>query len=366
VLYQAGDLQRAEAVLSEGARAAAAAGQRSAQARIRVQLAEIHNIQGGTDAEALAEYEAAAAALESEGDLAGLAEALLATGKTRFFLGDVPAGGQILERAAAYAAQSGSHYVQQEATSWLFVTFWELPTPVDAAIGRAQRLLKEVSGDPWAEAAMIQPLSVLYAYAGRFADARAVMARYQAMFSGPLNMAQNATAAGHIELIAGNPAAAEVVLAQGCQALRSMGERGSLSSELALLAEALYEQGRLGEAQQLTEEAEAAAAPGDVDAQARWRAVRAKLLARQGQFATARQLANEAMALTAATSFAALQAHVLVASAEVSQLAGAPGEAEASLRQALRIYEDGRAVALAERTRATLAGLASRPGAGQA
>ena len=41
----------------------------------------------------------------------------------------------------------------------------------------------------------------------------------------------------------------------------------------------------------------------------------------------------------------------------MSKLAGAPAEAAASLRKALRIYEDRRAVALADRTRAALASL---------
>jgi tetratricopeptide (TPR) repeat protein len=145
-----------------------------------------------------------------------------------------------------------------------------------------------------------------------------------------------------------------------------MGERAYLSSELGRLAEALHAQGRLGGAQQLTEEAEAAATPGDLDALAWWRAARIKLLARQGRFAAARQLASETMALVAATSDAGVQAHVLLASAEMSQLAGAPGEAEASLRQALRIYEDKRALTLAERTRAALADLAARSGTGPA
>jgi tetratricopeptide (TPR) repeat protein len=331
-----------------------------------VQQAEIHQIQGGSFAEALAECEAAASALESEGDLAGLAEALLMIGKLRSSSGDPSAGGQTFERAAAYAAQSGSHYVQHLATAWLVISFCELPIPVDAAITRAEQLLERASADPWHQAEILTPLSVLYALVGRFADARAAVARYRAMFSGPLDMAINAMPAGQVELIAGKPAAAEQILRQGCQALRAMGERAYLSSELGRLAEALHAQGRLGEAQQLTEEAEAAATPDDLDAQTWWRAARIKLLARQGQFAAARQLASETMALVAATSDAAMQAHVLLASAEMSQLAGAPGEAEASLRQALRIYEDKRALTLAERTRAALADLAARSGTGPA
>ncbi len=48
---------------------------------------------------------------------------------------------------------------------------------------------------------------------------------------------------------------------------------------------------------------------------------------------------------------------MLLASAEVSRLAGAHREAAATLQQALRIYENAQAEPLADRTRAALAGL---------
>ena len=135
-----------------------------------------------------------------------------------------------------------------------------------------------------------------------------------------------------------------------------MGERGYLSSNLAALAEAAYALGRLGEAHQLTEEAEALAAADDHDAQARWRATRAKLLAQRGQFPAASQLTGQAETLAPA-SWSELQAAILVAKAEVSKLAGAPEEAASSLRKALRIYQERRAPALADRTRTALASL---------
>ena len=74
VLFEAGELQRAQAVLSEGIQVAA--GAPAVQARIRVLLADVRYMQGAGIAETLAECEAAAAVLEAEGDLAGLAEAL--------------------------------------------------------------------------------------------------------------------------------------------------------------------------------------------------------------------------------------------------------------------------------------------------
>jgi hypothetical protein len=45
----------------------------------------------------------------------------------------------------------------------------------------------------------------------------------------------------------------------------------------------------------------------------------------------------------------------------VAKLAGAPAEAAASLREALHIYEEGHAVALADQARAALASLPTEP-----
>ena len=64
------------------------------------------------------------------------------------------------------------------------MTFGELRVPADVAIGRAEHLLEAVSGEPWAEAAILSRLSCCTAYAGRFADARAAMARSQSICTG--------------------------------------------------------------------------------------------------------------------------------------------------------------------------------------
>jgi tetratricopeptide (TPR) repeat protein len=360
VLYQAGDLAQAEVVLCEGSQAAAAAGLTAVQARISVLLADIRVLQGGLSTGALAGCEAAAALLASEGDQAGLAEAWLSIGKLRVFLGDARAGAQALEDAARYARQGDNHRTEVEARSRLLFTFGALPVPAGPAIARGEQFLQAASGDPWAEAMILQPLSVLYALTGLFADARAAIARSRSVYTAAgaeLERGMSAQPAGIIEMIAGEPAAAERELAEGCQVLRAMGERAYLSGALARLAEAVYAQERLGEAERLTGEARAVAAADDIDTQARWRATQAKLLARRGQFAAAGQLASEAVTLISGTSYGTLLGHVLVARAEVSRLAGAPAQAEASLREALRIYEDRQAAPLAERARAALASL---------
>jgi tetratricopeptide (TPR) repeat protein len=365
-LWEAGELDQAGAVLAEGAEVAAAAGLPAAQARIRVWLAEVHNSLGGVIAEALAECEAATAILEAEDDREGLAEAWLVTGKLLFWLGESPADREALERAMSYARQSGHHRVQTQAGSWLVKILELLPIPADAAIARAAQLLQIANGEPWAEADILMPLSMIYAYAGRFADAREAIARAQSVYGGPaakVTWALGAFRAGVIELIAGDLAAAERHLREAYQTYRAMGERAYLSTVAGFLAEALYAQGRLGEAQQMTEDAQAAATTDDIDAHARWRAARAKVLARSGQFPAARTLLDEAEALVSPTSWAMLQAQMLMARAEVDRLAGAPGQAEASLRAALSISHDRHATALADQASAAIASLTGHPSA---
>jgi class 3 adenylate cyclase len=368
-LHEAGELDQAQAVLAEGAAAAAAAGLPALEARIRIRLAEIHALERGLERgieQALAECQAAIAVLEAEGDLEGLAEAWQLAGMTQFWLGDSPAGQRALERSMACAGQCGSRRVQMQAGAWLALTFQYLPVPADAAIARVGQLVQMADGEPWAEAGILMPLSVIYAYAGRLADARDAITRAQSVYGRPaakITWARGALRAGYVELIAGDPAAAEPHLREAYDTLRAIGERGYLSTVAGTLAEALYAQGRLDEARQMTEEAQAAATPGDFDSQARWRAAQAKVLARSGQFPAAQTLLDEAEALVSPTSLATLQAEILLARAEVDRLAGAPAQAEASLRAALRLYQDRHAPLLAEQAAAALASLTGHPSA---
>jgi predicted ATPase/DNA-binding XRE family transcriptional regulator len=365
VLFESGDPEREKAVLAEGSQLAAAAGLPAMEARIRVQLARLRAEQSGGTERALEECAAATAILEPEDDLAGLAEAWALAGALRYWLGDPPACQEAVGRAAAYARRSGNHYAEKLARLWLAISFSALHVPTDVAISRLEQVLEEVSGDPWAEVDILMWLALQYGYAGRFADARRAAGRSRQMLT-EMGMKIQwamlcAEVAGQIELIAGDPAAAEHHIRDGYQALRQAGS-GYLASPTCLLAEAVYLQGRLGEAERLTAEARAIAVPDDFEQHAKWRATKAKLLARRGQFAAARQLTDQAEALVSPTSYAALFAEVLVAKAEVNRLAGARDQAEASLRQALAIYQDRRAAPLAERTRAALASLAARTG----
>ena len=300
VLFEAGDLERADAVLSEGLQVAAA-GAPAIAARIRVVRADVRNYQGTGHADALAECEAAAAVLESGDDLDGLAEALTVAGRLRFWLGDIPASQPVLERAISCARHSGNHRTQMRASHWLAVTFSLLPIPADTGVTRTEQLLADASGDAWAEADLLKPLCVLYAHVGRSADARAAIDRSQSIFAGfgaRLALAESAVPAAIVGLIIGDPAAAERYARRGIEAFQAMGEHRLVLDLIGLLADALYEQGRFDEAQQLIDEADTRP----------WNRVystwltEAKLLARRGQFAAARALVGQAEARLPPTS----------------------------------------------------------------
>ena len=265
-----------------------------------------------------------------------------------------------LERAADCARQSANYRAEHESAKLLVYHLFDLPIPFDEAVSRAESLLQAASGDAWAEAEILLALSLLYSYAGRFADARAALRQSQSVFAGAgakFNVARISRQAGRIELNAGDPAAAERDTTPGYDTLRAMGDRGWRASAAAILAEAACAQGRLDQALRLTEEAEEFAGSGDVEVQGRWRATRARVLARRGQYRAAARLAQEAVAVLPAGSCAPELAEFLVAQAEVSRLAGALDQAEASLRKALQLSENRRMAPLAGQTRALLASL---------
>ena len=293
VLFEGGDLDRADTVLSEGSEVAETAGALAVQARIRVLRADIRNFRGLGNAEVLAECEAAAAVLESEGDLDGLAEALTAAGRLRFWVGDIPASQDILERAIACARQSGNRHVQMRASHWLAVPFSLLVIPADIGVARTEQLLHDAEGDPWAEADLLKPLCLLYAHVGRVADARAAVDRSQSIFTSfgaKVALMESTIPASVVGQVIGDPAYTEHHARQGYEAWRAMAERWIYAVDLAaLLADALYEQGRFDEAQQLVDQVGISPFGTLFSPQL----TEAKLLARRGQFAVARELADQ-------------------------------------------------------------------------
>jgi tetratricopeptide (TPR) repeat protein len=135
-----------------------------------------------------------------------------------------------------------------------------------------------------------------------------------------------------------------------------MGERGYLSSVAAFLAQALYGQGRLDEADDLACRAQANAAPDDLWSQVLSRGTRAKVCASHGAHEEAERHAREAVGRAAATDALDLHGNALIDLADTLALAGRNEEAAACVADALRLYERKGNDVSAERARARLAG----------
>ena len=87
---------------------------------------------------------------------------------------------------------------------------------------------------------------------------------------------QVAAAEAFIELLADNPGPGGRGPASGYDRLEAMGEKAVLATTAAMLAGALYVDGRYGEADRYCTVSETTAAPEDLITQVLWRGVRAQ------------------------------------------------------------------------------------------
>ncbi len=92
----------------------------------------------------------------------------------------------------------------------------------------------------------------------------------------------------------------------------------------------------------------------DLDAAFGWRYVHAKVLARLGAIGEAEQLAREALDLVAQTDALNRHGDSLLVLAEIFRRRGRKNEADAQIREALRLYEQKGNVVSAERAKALL------------
>src|SRR5262249_39162260 len=122
---------------------------------------------------------------------------------------------------------------------------------------------------------------------------------------------------GIVDLLEGDPGAAERRLLAGYEALEAMGDRAYLSTTAAYLAQAIEAQGRGDEALRFSEISEELGDPGDLLTQIIWRSARGKVLAARGRTDEGEALAREAMRISESTDFVNTRADALVDLAQI-------------------------------------------------
>jgi DNA-binding SARP family transcriptional activator len=364
VLALVGELGRAERLLGRVA-AAAAGHQRDLELHALIERGLVRFFIGtGTGVNEHARFaEEAIAELDALGHHSGLAGAWFLLGMVPWMRCRLAEAGRAFERARAHARAAGERRKEGQILEYLAASHLFGPTPVNEAIVRCERLLAEAAGRRSYE--ILFALAGLRAMRGEFGTARELLRRSERTMVElglTLELARQGELGGMIELLAGNPVAAERELRPGFELLSEAGERGLLSSRAAELADVLYLQARYDEAERLTETTENLADAEDVHPQVRWRAVRAKALARRGALDQAEGLAREAVALSAETdSIDSLQAGSRMDLAEVLLLAGRAAEAVAPAEEARDLYERKENAVMAARARVLLSELAGGP-----
>jgi tetratricopeptide (TPR) repeat protein len=235
------------------------------------------------------------------------------------------------------------------------------PTPADEGIRRCREVFDQAQGDKKVMSSALFSQAGFEAGLGRFDEARDLLGQARAMLeevalpvwrAGPL-----AQEVGWIELLCGEPAAAERELRRGYETLSAIGEVSWLSTDAGILAEAIYAQGRYDEAERFTQITEQTAGAEDVYSHVLWRSVRAKVLAQRGDTLAALRLAQASAALADSTDFLHLRWHELMCRAETLAMAGHVSEAEAAVVEAGLVAERRGNVVGVRLSRDALAGL---------
>jgi class 3 adenylate cyclase/tetratricopeptide (TPR) repeat protein len=246
-----------------------------------------------------------------------------------------------LEHALEHARRAGDAREAAFVAASLMQAIQLGPTPVDAAIDRANLFLRESEGDRLLTASILSSLAVLLAMRGEFGEARAQWAQAQALWE-ELGMAHRrairAIDFSTIELLAGDAEAAERELRIGYDMLAAIGEVHVRPTLGAYLAAVLVQEGNLEDAEALASYAESHSWEDDIVTQVMWRVARAQIQAHTGEPAEAERLAREAVDLAAPTDFLDLQATTLLALARILREAGSP-EAAGVAAEARAVYE---------------------------
>jgi tetratricopeptide (TPR) repeat protein len=359
-LTEVGELSQADSILGETIEAARALGNEHLEWRARLGRASVQLWMGGSQEQGAAVAAQAVEAFGRLGDELGLASAWNLVALTRFWFGTTAAAEEAWRHAIEHARRAESPREEGQALSWLLIGTWNGPTPVEDGIRRCQEIL-ERSPTRQVEALALLEQGPLLAMCGRFSEARELFQRGKEIIEDlglPIVAAGASQERFEIEMLAGDPEAAEVEVRRACEILEQLGEKGYLSTRAALLAHALCAQGRYDEARPFIEVAVEAGSEDDRFTQALWRAARAKVLARQGNVDEALRLASEAVAIVAQTDWLNTRGDAMLDLAEVLELAGMRDEAAAAIAEAVRFYEQKGNIVAAGKAHELLAGLA--------
>jgi tetratricopeptide (TPR) repeat protein len=345
VLLEQGKFAEAKAIVDEAHTKAEAIGnQRVAAAAVltRMQLQQHSGDSGSSWVDATQELTTTTIPmLEAEGAHAELARAWRLVAMVQQSSGHLGEAVGTIAKVIEHARLAGDDRLMTRSALGLTLCAIYGPTPVAEAIQQCEALIAGDFGDRQVQSLVICKIAHLHAMNGdpetgrqSAREARAVL---RDLGQG-VRSASSSLDLAMVEMLAGDPAAAEREVRDDVEMLEAMGETYFLSTMVAVLAWAVRDQGRDDEALELTRTAESTAAPDDIDAQVMWRCVRAPILARKGKIEEAETMAQAALDLARQTDLPGLLGFALSELAVVLRLAGRFEDARRLLVEAMEIY----------------------------
>jgi predicted ATPase len=364
-MVETGDLAMAELLLNAGIQGAVDLRARAAELAGRMVLLDVrYATSDHTEGELLAEVEAAIKELEGLGDHEGQARAWRLLTFVNWEACRWGASEWAAEQMIEHARLAGNTVMEARVLPALAICALYGPTPVPEAIELCHDLLRRTGADRKAMAVTTRALAHLEAMQGNFDTARELYGQSRASLEDlgwKLHAAESTLSAGSIEMLAGDPVGAEAALRRGFAELEEMGDKYYLSTIAGFLAEALYAQDRLEEAEHFTELGQQLAGADDISSQVLWRTVEGKILARRGSIDLGLELIHEALDLIGKAEEPGTTASVYGDLAEVMLLNGDVDGASGALASSATLFAAKRDLVSAGRIRKRLAALPTIP-----
>lgn len=339
-LFEAGHMSDAVRVLDD---AIATAPETWLEARARIERAFVRleiETSVGTD-HARVVVDEVLPVLERQGDDRGQCRAWSLRAQAAWNVGHVERADAAWGEAADCARRAADERELFAILGWRATAAVFGLTPVDEAIARCDQFRDRVSASPVAVAWAVNALAYLHAMRGEFdlaerflQQANETLHQLRSLHSTPSHIEP------FIRLLADRPALAEIRLRADVEALAPMGAGGLLATTTAILAQAVFAQGRVTEADELCQDAAGAAPTDDILTHVIWRGVRAKILAAEGRCDQAESLAREAVALVQPTDLLSFHADAMLDLAEVLRACGRTDDSDRAVRTGLSLHEN--------------------------
>ena len=183
-------------------------------------------------------------------DEKGLVAAWFSIAVAEMTWGQSGAQQEAIEQALLHARRCGDPWLERQAAWGLGMVLIYGPTHVGDALRRCSELREQLPGSILFDASYLATQAVLEAMSGNFETARRHVAQTRAVvaefgFEGFLP----GELFWSVEMLAGDPVAAERAIRPEYERLTASGEKGLCAGRATFLAEALYEQGRDEEAE---------------------------------------------------------------------------------------------------------------------